>query len=133
MTRAQPVHPSGVSLDKKSATMQVGKSLKLTATVSPAGADDKSITWSSDNTKVATVDKDGNVKAVSEGKATITVTTNDGGKTDSCAVTVTAAPAPGPSPSGSGSDNTMLYVGIAVAIVVLALLAFLFMRSRSKV
>ena len=130
---SEPVHPSGVSLDKKSATMQVGKSLKLTATVSPAGADDKSITWSSDNTKVATVDKDGNVKAVSEGKATITVTTNDGGKTDSCAVTVTAAPAPGPSPSGSGSDNTMLYVGIAVAIVVLALLAFLFMRSRSKV
>ncbi len=125
---AEPVHPSSVTLNKTSASLETGKTLKLTATVQPSDAADKSVTWSSSDDKVAAVDQSGNVKAVSEGKATITVTTNDGGKTASCAVTVTSAPEPSPS---SGSDNTLLYAGVGIAIVVLIILALLFMR-RSK-
>ncbi len=124
----EPVHPSSVALNKTSASLESGKTLKLTATVSPSNAADKSVSWSSSDSKVATVDQNGNVKAVSEGKATITASTNDGGKTATCAVTVTSASEP-----SSGSDDTLLYVGVAIAIVVLLALALLFMRSRGKI
>jgi hypothetical protein len=56
--------------------------------VSPANATDKTVTWSSDNTAVATVSTSGLVTAVSPGNATITVTTHDGAKTAACQVTV---------------------------------------------
>mgnify|MGYP003294177118 FL=1 len=59
-----------------------------TATVAPADATDKSVTWTSDNDAVATV-ADGVVTAVAEGTATITVTTVDGEFTATCVVTVT--------------------------------------------
>lgn len=65
---------SGVSLNKSENTLFVGETDTLTATVSPSGVADKSVVWSSDNTDVATVDKDGNVTAVGNGKATITAT-----------------------------------------------------------
>ena len=79
---------SSVSLDKTALTLKAGASEKLTATVKPDDAYDKSITWSSSNTAVATVDKNGTVKAVKAGTATITVKTNDQGKTATCKVTV---------------------------------------------
>ena len=78
---------TGVSLDKKTLTLTVGESANLVATVAPEGATDGSVTWSSSNTAVATVNG-GLVKAVSAGTANITVTTADGGKTDVCRVTV---------------------------------------------
>lgn len=84
--RAIPV--ASVSLDKTSLEMLVGDEATLTATVAPADADVKTVSWSSDNTAVATV-SDGKVTAVAPGTATITVTTTDGGKTATCAVTVT--------------------------------------------
>ena len=83
------IHAASVSLDKPSLEMLVGDEEMLTATVSPADADDKSVVWSSDNQAVASV-ADGKVKAVGAGSATITVTTTDGGKTATCAVNVTA-------------------------------------------
>lgn len=59
------------------------------ATIIPSTASDKSITWSSDNSSVATVTSNGSVKAISEGTATITAASNDGsGKKVSCSVTV---------------------------------------------
>ncbi|MBR4504267.1 MAG: leucine-rich repeat protein [Candidatus Methanomethylophilaceae archaeon] len=130
-----PIHVTGVSLDKTKASLDVGKSLKLNATVSPDNATDKSVHWESSNDLIATVDGDGNVKAVSAGQATITVSTNDGYKSAYCLVTVNAepSPTPTPTPTPSGSDNTLLYVGIAAVIVILALLAFFFLRSRGKV
>jgi LPXTG-motif cell wall-anchored protein len=79
---------TGVSLDKTSITLTTGKSDTLTATVTPAGATNKAVTWASDNTAVATVDQNGKVTAVSAGTATITVTTVDGSKTAACSVTV---------------------------------------------
>ena len=82
------VNVTGISLDKSTAALKVGESTDLTATVSPANATNKNVTWSSDKEAVATVNN-GKVTAVSEGTATITVTTEDGNKTASCVVTVT--------------------------------------------
>ena len=75
---ATPVAVTGVSLNKNSTTLTVGGTETLTATVSPDGATDKTVTWSSDNTSVATVDANGLVTAVAEGTATITVTATNG-------------------------------------------------------
>lgn len=86
---AATVNVTGVSLDQNTASIEEGETLTLTATVSPSNATDKSISWSSNNTSVATV-SGGVVTAVSAGTATITVTTTDGNKTDTCLVTVTA-------------------------------------------
>ena len=79
---------TGVKLDKTSLTLQETGSDTLTATVEPADATNKDVTWASSNSAVATVDATGNVKAVGAGEATITVTTADGGFTDTCTVTV---------------------------------------------
>ena len=81
---------SGVALDKTSAELQVGKTLTLTATVTPDNATDKAVAWTSSNDAVATVDANGVVTAKAEGTATITATA--GGKTATCTVTVKAAP-----------------------------------------
>lgn len=89
----QKIAVTGVSLDKTSLTLTEGESSKLTATVKPNDATNKNVTWSSNNTAVATVDSNGNVKAIAAGTATITVTTNDGNKTATCTVTVNEKPA----------------------------------------
>lgn len=80
---------TGVSLDKTSLTMAVGDMQTLTATVTPSTATDKSVTWSSSNTSVATVSSSGVITAKAAGITTITVTTNDGRKNATCSVTVT--------------------------------------------
>ena len=83
------VYPvTGVTLDMTSLTLTEGETETLKATIAPDNATDKSITWSSSNASVATVDASGKVTAVSAGTATITVKTTDGGKTADCAVTV---------------------------------------------
>ena len=82
---------TSVSLDKKTAEMKPNETLKLTATISPSDAANKSVTWSSSDTSIATVGTDGTVTAKAVGEATITVTTDDGGKTATCKVTVSEA------------------------------------------
>ena len=84
---APPVAVTGVKLNKTSLSFTgTGSSQTLTATVSPSNATNKTITWSSSNTSVATV-SNGVVKAVGFGTATITAKSNNG-KTASCSVTV---------------------------------------------
>lgn len=78
---------TGVTLDKNTAEVLVGDTIELTATVMPEDAKNKNVTWSSDNEDVAVV-AGGIVTAKSVGKANITVTTEDGQKTDTCEVTV---------------------------------------------
>ncbi len=79
---------TGVTLNQTEAQMTVGgEALALSATVNPEGATDKSVSWSTSDANVATVD-DGVVTAVASGTATITVTTTDGSYTATCAVTV---------------------------------------------
>ncbi len=83
---------TGVTLEPATLEVTVGDAdVKLTATVAPENATNKTVSWSSDKTDVATVDNEGNVHAVAAGSATITVTTTDGGKTATCAVIVKAA------------------------------------------
>ena len=81
-----------VKLDKSELTLEAGKSEQLTATVLPAKAANKTVTWSSDKPDIASVDKNGTVTAHKVGEAVITVTSEDGGKTASCKVNVTAKP-----------------------------------------
>ncbi len=82
------VSVSSVSLDKTELTLPRLDSYTLVATVGPSDASDKSVTWKSSDESIATVDANGKVTAVKVGKATITVTTVDGGKTATCEVTV---------------------------------------------
>lgn len=91
---AEPVAVTGVTLDKTELSIAEGKKSQLTATVLPANADNKKISWSSNKESVATVDQNGWVTAVAQGSAVITVTTEDGNKTATCAVIVTAAADP---------------------------------------
>ena len=80
---------TGISLDKQELKMTLGGSIEtLIATVLPEDADNKEVTWSSDNEEVASVDPFGKVTAVGEGTAKITATTVDGGFTANCEVTV---------------------------------------------
>ena len=87
ITVAQKV--TGISLDKSEYTFDtIGETITLVAGILPENAANKNVSWSSDNTSVATVDNNGKVKAIGNGKANITVTTADQGKTASCAITV---------------------------------------------
>ena len=77
-----------VSPDK--VTLTEGKTTTLVATVSPADATDPSITWSSSNRDIVTVNPDGEVTAVSEGQASVTAKANNGLMAN-CAITVESA------------------------------------------
>ena len=85
------VVPTSVALNKTTLTLDIGKTSNLRATVYPSNAANKKCTWSSSNTRVATVDSNGKVTAKQVGTATITVKTANG-KTASCNVTVQAVP-----------------------------------------
>ena len=95
-----------ITLKPTSLSLQEGKSSTIKANIRPTDAANKSVKWSSSNTKVATV-SNGVVKAVKAGSAKITCTAQDGsGISASCSVTVTAKPkASKPSASTSGGDG----------------------------
>jgi hypothetical protein len=80
-----------VSMDKSSLKLYAGQKQALTVGIKPADASNKAVTWSSSNEAVATVDENGLITAVAPGKAVITVTAEDGGKTAKCSVTVSPA------------------------------------------
>ncbi|UPZ16944.1 Ig-like domain-containing protein [Flavobacterium humidisoli] len=83
---------TSVSLSPTTASLNVGGTQQLTPTVLPSNATNKSVTYSSNNTAVATVNASGLITAVANGTATITVATVDGSKTSTCLVSVTTAP-----------------------------------------
>jgi uncharacterized protein YjdB len=80
-----------ITLNKLILSFVEGDSETLIASVLPDNATNKTVMWESSNDKVATVSNNGKVTAIAPGATTITVTTEDGGKTASCAVTVAAA------------------------------------------
>lgn len=90
-TPSYPVTDVTLSQDKADLT-KAGETLQLTATVKPSYADNKTITWTSSDEKVATVDKDGKVTAVANGTATITATSADGKHSATATITVKIAP-----------------------------------------
>ena len=89
-TDPEPEKPvlTGVKASVEKAELKVGETTKATATIMPEGAEGVELAWTSSDDKIATVDKDGNVKAVAEGKATLTVTATQG--SGDSAVTKTA-------------------------------------------
>ena len=86
-TQTPVVEVESVSLNKSEMTLTEGKSETLAATVTPENAENKSITWSSNNEAVAIVDVNGTVTAKSAGTAVITATSTNG-KSAGCTVTV---------------------------------------------
>ena len=85
------MHVTSVSLSPTTASIEVGETVQLTETVLPSDATDKSVSWSSSNSSIASVSSGGLVSAIAAGTSTITVTTTDGGYTATCSVTVTPA------------------------------------------
>ena len=102
-----PISVTGVSLDKTSLSMTVGDTQTLTATITPSNATNKAVSWSSSNTSIATVSYSGVVTAEAAGSATITVTTSDGGKKATCAVTVL---------STSGTENGHEWIDLGLSV-----------------
>ena len=91
VTNDAPVSVTGVSLNKKTLQMVVGNTATLTASVLPANANNKSVTWTSSNTATATISSTGTISAKAEGVTTITCKTVDGNFTAECYVVVSAA------------------------------------------
>ena len=81
------VEVTSIILNKTNVTLEEGKTTTLTATVNPSNATNKNVTWSSDNTGVATINN-GTVTAKKAGIANITAKSNNG-KTATCKVTIT--------------------------------------------
>lgn len=111
-TEKTPV--TGVTVSPSFTELNVGDTVKLTATVLPVKADNKSVSWESSNTSVVTV-SNGRVTAIAPGSATIIVTTADGGKTASCTVTVNA----GVKNIELSSSNGVLSVGESLSLTIM--------------
>lgn len=97
-TETEPVEvqPTGVTVTPNTANLKVGESIQLTATVLPANAADKSVTWSSGNSNIASVDANGKVTARATGLAVITAKTSNGCKAEvEITVTVPTTPVTG--------------------------------------
>ena len=106
---------TSVTLNKETLNLEVGKTGKLSATVLPDSAADKSITWSSSNTDVASVSSSGTVTAKKAGTAVITATAVNG-KNASCTVTVTGGttdPDPGQPEAVVSADVALRNAGLA--------------------
>lgn len=87
---------TGIMISPDTKTLYVNSGFRITYIISPINADDRSVTFISSDPTVAAVDKYGNVMALKNGTATITVTTNDGGYTAVCVIYVTDPPPPSP-------------------------------------
>lgn len=103
-TITQTIAVTGVTLDKPSASLAKGSTQILTATIAPVNATNKTLSWASSNSTVATV-VNGVVTGKTIGSSTITVTTADGGKIAICNVTVTA---------GGSSPYDSTYYALAI-------------------
>ena len=91
-TMSVKIPVASVELSQTEITLEVDGTATLTATVTPDNATNKTVTWESDKTNIATVDNTGKVTAIAQGTAKITATAD--GKSANCTVTVTAKPVP---------------------------------------
>lgn len=106
---------TSVTLNYSTLTLEAGKTGKLSATVLPASATDKTVAWSSDKPDVASVSSNGTVTAKKAGTAVITATATNG-KSASCTVTVTGGttdPDPGQPEAAVSADVALRNAGLA--------------------
>lgn len=90
----ETVAVTGVSVDPKTASIDAGKTVQLTAAIQPSNASNKQISWSSSNNAIATVNGSGLVTAIAPGSAVITAKTSEGGFTAAATITVNPITAP---------------------------------------
>ena len=74
----EPVRVSGITINTAAQTIDLGASLRISATVSPSNADNKTLSYQSSNPDVATINEEGILSTVGEGTTTITVSSTDG-------------------------------------------------------
>lgn len=110
----------GITLSPEKMNLRVGESGKFTATVTAEEAADQTINWHSSNEKIATVDNEGNVKALAVGEATITAMTADGKHDAAAKVTVANR--------HSGGNGCAAGVG---ALALFALIPLLLRKKKS--
>lgn len=108
-TKVDEISVKSIILDKTAISIVEGSECTLTPTIEPTDATNKAVTWESSDEKVAKVD-DGKVTAISEGKATIKVTTKDGNYSATCEVTVTKKETTTPS-ADEGKENISANTG----------------------
>ena len=115
--KAAGVKVTAITLNKTATTITAGQTETLSVScVTPDDATDQTVTWSSDNEAVATVDADGKVTAVALGTANITATANDGsGVTATCAVTVNKVVTINQSDWGNGYSRSFTKDGVTVS------------------
>jgi glucosylceramidase len=106
------VSVSGVSVSPASATISVGGTTQLAATIAPSNATNQSVSWSSSNTSITTVNSSGLVTGVAAGSATITVKTADGSKTATSSITVQTG---GTSTLAYQGENAVINTGVTEA------------------
>lgn len=110
-----PTLAERIVVTPSSYSLKVGNGYNLLTTIYPETTTDKSVSWTSSDPNVVTVDETGHVNAISLGIATITATVQDGsGVAGVCEITVTPTPANGIKIEYSG--KTSLYVGDEIAL-----------------
>ena len=127
---AATVEVSGITLDKQNASVEVGQTVTLTATVNPSDATDKTVTWTTSDESVATVDVNGVVTTIKEGSVVITATA--GGFEATCEIAVTAKTTENDSQSSESTGEKggcMGSIGSSL-LSVLALSAFALLRKK---
>lgn len=108
VTVKDTIQTTGISLNKQTASVQVGKTLALVSSVVPSNATNTAVRWTSSNSAVATVNDLGLVTGVAAGEVTITAATADGSnKKASCVVTVTAPEEVNPPAQGSAPQRLL--------------------------
>lgn len=96
--KTKAISVTGVTIAPKTASVDVDATTKLNSTVTPSTATNKSVSYTSSDEAVATVSSNGTVTGVAEGETTVSVTTQDGNKSDTATVTVNAVEEPEPEP-----------------------------------
>ena len=116
-TKKENVPVTGVSVVPSTLTLGIGESQTLTADVQPADATNKGVTWSSDDPSMNVIALSGStVKGLAEGTATVTVTTDDGGRTATCKITVSGSKISVQSVSISPSGSASLSAGETLTV-----------------
>lgn len=107
-----PVRVTGVSISPKSASIALGCTVQLAASIKPSNAANKNLSWSVSDETIISVDGQGTVTGLSLGTATVTVTTEDGGFTASAEITVYYAPANTWTAIGTNRINNNGFCGV---------------------